>query len=109
MNTIPISPDIWKLAGEVCTTKQLQVLTLRERHGFSWNQICIALNTTKSTVKEHHAAATRNVYNALEQKEGHPPSSEPLPEDFEPETPEETEQLDRFWRESAQPRPAPDA
>jgi DNA-binding NarL/FixJ family response regulator len=67
MNEIPISPDIWKLAGEILTERQLTVLTLRERHGYSWHQICITLNSSKSTVREHHAAATRNIYNHLHQ------------------------------------------
>jgi DNA-binding NarL/FixJ family response regulator len=69
---IPISPDIWKTAGEVLTPRQLQVLSLRERHGYSWNQICIALDISRATAREHHAVATRNVYNALNGNGGSP-------------------------------------
>ncbi len=67
MTTIPISPDIWKLAGEILTAKQHTVLELRERHGYSWNQIAIYMNSTRATVKEHHAAATRRIANAIAQ------------------------------------------
>jgi DNA-directed RNA polymerase specialized sigma24 family protein len=65
MTDIPISPEILKLASQVCTPKQLTVLELREQHGYSWHMICITLDITKTTAREHHAAATRNIYNAL--------------------------------------------
>jgi DNA-directed RNA polymerase specialized sigma24 family protein len=65
VNTIPHNPDIWKLATEILTTKQLQVLTLREQHGYSWNQISITLNLDRGTVRGHYTAAIRKVYNHL--------------------------------------------
>jgi len=65
VNTIPTNPDIWKLAAEILTVKQLQVLTLREQHGYSWNQISITLNLDRGTVRGHYTAATRKIYNHL--------------------------------------------
>jgi hypothetical protein len=87
---IPISPEIWKLAGEILTVPQMTVLELRERHGFSWHQIAIYTNRTKTTVRGHYDAATKNIYDELERrrkedtngaspKEGHPPSQKPRP------------------------------
>ena len=70
MTTIPISPDIWDTAQRVCTERQLVVLELRERHGYSWNMIAIYLNITNRGARDHYAAATRNVYNALERTNG---------------------------------------
>jgi transcriptional regulator len=71
MSSIPISPDIWQLAAQVCTERQLLILTLREKHGYSWNQIAITTNLTRATVRGHHQAATKNVYDALEERNGH--------------------------------------
>lgn len=65
MIELPITADVWETAQRVLTAKQLQVLTLREKHGFSWNQICITLDISRATARDHHAAATRNVYNAI--------------------------------------------
>ena len=89
MSTIPISPEIWKLAGEILTPIQMSVLELREKHGFSWHQIAIYHNRTKATVRGHYAAATKNIYDELERrkegqnapapKEGNPPTPEPRP------------------------------
>ncbi len=70
MNTIPISPQIWELAGQILTPKQHTVLELREKHGYSWNMIAIYMNTTKSNVREHHAAATKNLLDAIEHAAG---------------------------------------
>ncbi len=70
MNAVPISPSMWTLAGEILTRKQLTVLELRERHGFSWNQIAIHMNSTRSTAREHYAAATRKIYDAIEAAAG---------------------------------------
>ncbi len=66
MTEIPISPDIWKLAGAILTPLQLTALTLRERHGYSWNMIAITMNSTRTTAKEHHRAATRKMLDAIE-------------------------------------------
>ena len=61
---IPISPDIWDTARRVCTDKQLVVLELRDRYGFSWNQIAIHENVTRSAVKERYYGGARNVAKA---------------------------------------------
>jgi hypothetical protein len=90
MTEIPISPEIWKLASEILTVPQMTVLELRERHGFSWHQIAIYTNRTKTTVRGHYDAATKNIYDELERrrkddtngaspKEGHPPTAKPRP------------------------------
>ena len=67
MNEIPISPNIWNLAAAILTERQLLVLQLRERHGFSQNQCAINLNCTRSNVRELHASAKRNLLNAIEE------------------------------------------
>lgn len=69
MNQIPISPDIWNLAQQTLTPRQLLVLELREKHGFSWNQLAVNLNCTRANVREIHRAATRKLYDALERKD----------------------------------------
>ena len=66
MNEIPVGPNIWKLAAAILTERQLLVLQLRERHGFSQNQCAINLNCTRSNVRELHASAKRNLLNAIE-------------------------------------------
>jgi len=65
-NQIPINPEIWKLANQILTPKQLLVLQLREQHGYSWNQLAVTFNCTRANVREIHRAATRNLYDALE-------------------------------------------
>ena len=85
MTEIPISPEIWKLAGEILTEKQLLVLELREKHGFSWHQIAVYTNRTKAACRDHYAAATKNIYDELNRrteatngsitKEGNPPTN----------------------------------
>jgi predicted DNA-binding protein YlxM (UPF0122 family) len=66
MNAIPVSPAIWDLAKAILTQKQMTVLTLREKHGYSWNQLAITLNTVRSNVREHHRAASKNLLDAIE-------------------------------------------
>jgi hypothetical protein len=95
MTEIPISPEIWKLASEILTVPQLTVLELRERHGFSWHQIAVYTNRTKTTVRGHYDAATKNIFDELDRrrvsacekedqngstpKEGNPPTAKPRP------------------------------
>ena len=64
MTPIPISPDVWDTARTVCTDKQLIVLELRDKHGYSWNMIAIYLNITRSAVKERYYGGARNVAKA---------------------------------------------
>ncbi len=107
MNEIPISPEIWKLAEAILTEKQKTVLELREKRGYSWNQLAITFNCTRANVREHHAAATRNILNALEAAGGdielayrmhiRPAVPEPRPTS---ESTEEKNELDRLWKES---------
>ncbi len=70
MNEIPVTPQIWKLAAAILTPQQHTALELRERHGFSWNQIAIAMNKTRPTVKEHHRAATKKLVDVIEHAGG---------------------------------------
>lgn len=55
----------WQVAREVCTEKQLRVLELREKHGFSLRQIALACDTSHSNVVGHLEAAHRNINKAL--------------------------------------------
>lgn len=54
----------WLTAQNVCTPKQLVVLELRER-GFSLRMTALATGQSVSTVRDHLAAAQRNVDHAL--------------------------------------------
>ncbi len=145
MTEIPISPQIWKLAEAILTEKQKTVLELREKRGYSWNQLAITFNCTRANVREHHAAATRNMLNAIDAAGGDidlaleqaMPDSSPgdviaayddgtiilddgittwnperaeafvtaggkyQPRPASEETPEEKDELDRLWKESA--------
>jgi hypothetical protein len=66
MTEIPISGNTWKLAQAILTGLQYTALTLRERHGYSWNMVAITMNSTRPTAKEHHRAATKNLLDAIE-------------------------------------------
>lgn len=57
--------EYWQTAGEVCTAKQLRVLELREKHGFSLRQIALACDISLGTVRIHLEAAHRNIHKAL--------------------------------------------
>jgi hypothetical protein len=70
MTEIPISPTIWMLAAAILTEKQLAVLELREKRGYSWNMLAITFNSTKATMREHHRAATKNLLDAIENAGG---------------------------------------
>ena len=60
-----MSDPFWDTAREVCTEKQLRVLTLREKHGFSLRQIALACDISLSMVRDHLAAAHHNIDKAL--------------------------------------------
>ncbi len=66
IGTLPARDDIFEIAAEVCTPLQLRVLTLRERHGFTWNQIAAATGGHPSTVRGHHKSAIRRLAIYLE-------------------------------------------
>jgi DNA-directed RNA polymerase specialized sigma24 family protein len=101
MSEIPVDPKIWELARHVCTQKQLTVLELREKHGFSFHSLAINLNCTRTTAKEHHRAATNNVLDAIESAGGINEALEiAQPRPTSEETPEEKLELDRFWADS---------
>jgi transcriptional regulator len=70
MTEIPVDPKIWKLAESILTPKQKAILDLRERHGFSWNQLAINYNCSRSNVREIHRAATKNLLDAIENADG---------------------------------------
>jgi predicted DNA-binding protein YlxM (UPF0122 family) len=97
MTDIPISPTIWKLAAAILTEKQLTVLELREKRGFSWNQLAITFNSTRANVREHHRAATKNLLDAIESAGGIDEALAANLADDDPETPEEKRELDRLW------------
>lgn len=63
-----MSDPFWQTAREVCTAKQLRVLELRERHGFSLRQVALACDISLGTVRVHLEAAHRNVHKALKAK-----------------------------------------
>jgi transcriptional regulator len=67
--SVPISPEIWKLANDVLTDKQLTVFELREKHGLSWHQIAIYTNRTKANARNHYEAATKKIYDELERRQ----------------------------------------
>lgn len=55
----------WMTAEAVCTAKQLRVLELREKHGFSLRQIALTCDIDPGTVRVHLDAAHRNIHKAL--------------------------------------------
>lgn len=57
----------WTIAAKVCTPKQLRVLELRERHGFSLRTTALATRSSISTVRGHLDAAHRRIDLALEE------------------------------------------
>lgn len=58
--------EFWKLAGQVCTERQIRVLELREKHGASIYQMAYMLDLSPSTVRGHLRAGTRNLRRAVE-------------------------------------------
>jgi DNA-directed RNA polymerase specialized sigma24 family protein len=60
------TPDLyWTTAQNVCTAKQLRMLELRERYGFSLRGIALATGSSLSTVSGHLEAAHRRIDRAL--------------------------------------------
>jgi DNA-directed RNA polymerase specialized sigma24 family protein len=55
----------WQTAHNVCTAKQLRMLELRERYGFSLRGIALATGSSLSTVRGHLEAAHRRIDRAL--------------------------------------------
>jgi DNA-directed RNA polymerase specialized sigma24 family protein len=60
--------DVWAVAREACTPKQLEILQLHERHGMSYNAIAYAKGLSTSTVRGHLRSAQRNLARALERR-----------------------------------------
>ena len=58
--------DVWTIAAEVLTERQLRCFELRERHGMSVYSIAYALDVHPSTVRGHLHAAARNVRRGLD-------------------------------------------
>jgi transcriptional regulator len=102
MSEIPVDPKIWKLADLILTDRQHVVLELREKHGYSWNQLAIYTNSTRTTVREHHRAASKNLLDAIESADGDIDLAleRQQPRPASEETPEEKLELDRLWAES---------
>lgn len=57
--------DFWETAGIVCTAKQLRVLELRDRHGFSLSLISLTTRVSIRTVRNQLDAARQKIDNAL--------------------------------------------
>lgn len=55
----------WQTAGRVCTDKELQAITLRDRHGFGTRLIAQALGISRGSVRERLANADRKIDAAL--------------------------------------------
>ncbi len=61
--------DVWTVAREACTPKQLAVLELRER-GMSYGSIASAQRISVSSVRGHLRAASHNVAREVERRAG---------------------------------------
>ncbi len=68
IGTLPARDDIFLIAENVCTPLQFRVLELRERHGFTWNQIAAATGGHPSTIRGHHRSAIRRLAIYLEKE-----------------------------------------
>lgn len=66
---VTAAAEWWDVAGRVCTAKQLRILELRERHGFSLTQIAYATRLSVSTVRSQLRAAYHNIDQELTRKE----------------------------------------
>jgi len=62
-------PDFWLIAAKACTPKQVRILELRERHGFSLVQIAFATRVSVSTVRSQLRAAYHNIDREMARKE----------------------------------------
>lgn len=67
--SVTSSSEFWLAAERACTAKQLRVLELRERHGFSLTQIAYATRLSVSTVRSQLRAAYHNIDQELAWKE----------------------------------------
>jgi len=61
--------EFWRIAREVCTPKQLEVLELRDKHGFGKRLIAMNLGLSTTTVRDRLDAADRKIRRAYAQKE----------------------------------------
>lgn len=64
--TMPeLPPALLEIARHACTSKQLEVIRLRET-GMGWKRISLVLGVGPDVVREHHR---RGVYNILKEVE----------------------------------------
>lgn len=57
--------DVWKVAADELTEKQLTVYSLKHRRKLSLRQIALATGASVSTVRTHLEAAERKMARAL--------------------------------------------
>lgn len=60
-------PLYWQTAERVCTPKQLRVLELRDRHGFSLRTISLTTGQSVWTVRTHLERARQQIALALKE------------------------------------------
>lgn len=60
--------ELEQLAVRVCTSKQLEVIRLRET-GLGWKAIALILGVGPDTVRDHHRRAVANVMKEIERVE----------------------------------------
>lgn len=63
---LTLTADVWVIAADACTDRQLRVLELRERHGMSWHMIALTMDLGHATVRGHYRAAVHNVNRAVQ-------------------------------------------
>ncbi len=64
----PSHVQVHELAGRVCTSRQLEVIRLRET-GLGWKAIALILGVGPDTVRDHHRRAVANVMKEIERVE----------------------------------------
>jgi DNA-binding NarL/FixJ family response regulator len=68
MNNSITQDELEQLAVRVCTSRQLEVIRLRET-GLGWKAIALILGVGPDTVRDHHRRAVANVMKELERVE----------------------------------------
>lgn len=58
----------WQTATQVCTTKELQALVLRDRHGLGTRLSAVHLGISRAAVRERLDSADRKIHHALESR-----------------------------------------
>lgn len=58
-------PHYWQIAANVCTPKQLEVLELKNRHGWALRPIASYLGISVGTVRDHLARAEQKITLAI--------------------------------------------